>query len=102
MDERIVPSDAEFWTRARRHLLKYGGEFVDFVPANPMLVFGGEVDMPSNANFTSLTRRHQSFGYRVRCEEAGLSRSAACSPVSRAWRLRREASRPEALFSAHG
>jgi 2,2-dialkylglycine decarboxylase (pyruvate) len=32
MDERIVSSDAEFWTRARRHLLKYGGEFVDFVP----------------------------------------------------------------------
>src|ERR1700730_15370828 len=32
MDERIVPSDAEFWTRARSHLLKYGGEFVDFVP----------------------------------------------------------------------
>ena len=32
MDERIAPSDAEFWTRARRHLLKYGGEFVDFVP----------------------------------------------------------------------
>jgi 2,2-dialkylglycine decarboxylase (pyruvate) len=32
MDERIVPSDAEFWTRVRRHLLKYGGEFVDFVP----------------------------------------------------------------------
>ena len=32
MDQRIVPSAAEFWTRARRHLLKYGGEFVDFVP----------------------------------------------------------------------
>jgi len=32
MGERIVPRDAEFWTRARRHLLKYGGEFVDFVP----------------------------------------------------------------------
>ena len=32
MDECTVPSDAEFWTRARRHLLKYGGEFVDFVP----------------------------------------------------------------------
>src|SRR5438270_11502623 len=32
MDEPIVPSDAGFWTRARRHLLKYGGEFVDFVP----------------------------------------------------------------------
>ena len=32
MGERTVPTDAEFWTRARRHLLKYGGEFVDFVP----------------------------------------------------------------------
>jgi 4-aminobutyrate aminotransferase-like enzyme len=32
MDGRIVSGDAEFWTRARRHLLKYGGEFVDFVP----------------------------------------------------------------------
>ena len=32
MDERLVPIDAEFWARARRHLLKYGGEFVDFVP----------------------------------------------------------------------
>jgi len=32
MDEGIVPSDVDFWTRARRHLLKYGGEFVDFVP----------------------------------------------------------------------
>jgi 2,2-dialkylglycine decarboxylase (pyruvate) len=32
MGERNVPADAAFWTRARRHLLKYGGEFVDFVP----------------------------------------------------------------------
>jgi hypothetical protein len=32
MNERIVPADAEFWTRAQCHLLKYGGEFVDFVP----------------------------------------------------------------------
>ncbi len=32
MSERIDPNDAEFWARARRHLLKYGGEFVDFVP----------------------------------------------------------------------
>ena len=32
MDQRIVPSNVEFWTRARRHLLKYGGEFVDFLP----------------------------------------------------------------------
>src|SRR5690348_16150059 len=32
MDEHIVQVDGEFWTRVRRHLLKYGGEFVDFVP----------------------------------------------------------------------
>jgi 2,2-dialkylglycine decarboxylase (pyruvate) len=31
-EHRIVAGDAAFWTRARRHLLKYGGEFVDFVP----------------------------------------------------------------------
>jgi 2,2-dialkylglycine decarboxylase (pyruvate) len=28
----MVSGDGDFWTRARRHLLKYGGEFVDFVP----------------------------------------------------------------------
>src|SRR6202047_4677575 len=39
MDQRTVPSDAEFWTRARRHLLKYGGEFVDFVPVRAEGVF---------------------------------------------------------------
>jgi 2,2-dialkylglycine decarboxylase (pyruvate) len=27
-----IPDHVEFWQRARRHLLKYGGEFVDFVP----------------------------------------------------------------------
>jgi 2,2-dialkylglycine decarboxylase (pyruvate) len=32
MDDRVVAIDAEFWSRARRHLLKYGSEFVDFVP----------------------------------------------------------------------
>src|SRR3954462_3843519 len=32
MTEEQGRSDVEFWTRARRHLLKYGGEFVDFVP----------------------------------------------------------------------
>ena len=32
MDGRVVAIDAEFWSRARRHLLKYGSEFVDFVP----------------------------------------------------------------------
>ncbi len=27
-----APADAAIWTRARRHLLKYGGDFVPFVP----------------------------------------------------------------------
>ena len=27
-----MSGDTEFWARGRRHLLKYGGEFVDFVP----------------------------------------------------------------------
>src|SRR4051812_10282067 len=27
-----IPDHVEFWQRARRHLLKYGGHFVDFVP----------------------------------------------------------------------
>src|SRR6202045_3263322 len=31
-EQGIVRGDGDFWTRARRHLLKYGGEFVDFVP----------------------------------------------------------------------
>src|ERR1700694_4859283 len=33
MEEQGTGSgDGDFWARARRHLLKYGGEFVDFVP----------------------------------------------------------------------
>src|ERR1700731_3552122 len=31
-EQGIVRGDGDFWARARRHLLKYGGEFVDFVP----------------------------------------------------------------------
>ncbi|SME88929.1 2,2-dialkylglycine decarboxylase (pyruvate) [Tistlia consotensis] len=32
MDQTPPPADAAFWTRARRHLLTFGGEFVPFVP----------------------------------------------------------------------
>ena len=32
MNEAIKPADAAFWSRARRHLLRYGGNFVPFVP----------------------------------------------------------------------
>ncbi len=31
-DIPMPPADAAFWTRARRHMLGYGGEFVPFVP----------------------------------------------------------------------
>jgi hypothetical protein len=49
MDERIVLSHAEFWPRARRHLLKYGGEFVGFVPvrAGDTLAAGGLAALPN-------------------------------------------------------
>ena len=33
MDDAVPQQDAAFWTRANRHLLRYGGEFVPFVPA---------------------------------------------------------------------
>src|SRR5262249_21775642 len=32
MNEMIARSEAAFWSRARRHLLRYGGNFVPFVP----------------------------------------------------------------------
>ncbi|WP_342236875.1 aspartate aminotransferase family protein [Inquilinus sp. OTU3971] len=32
MDQFAAAPDTAFWTRARRHLLRYGGDFVPFVP----------------------------------------------------------------------
>lgn len=32
MNDLVSQADAAFWTRARRHLLRYGGDFVPFVP----------------------------------------------------------------------
>src|SRR6516164_8159056 len=32
MDDRAAHFDQGFWSRARRHLMRYGGQFVDFVP----------------------------------------------------------------------
>jgi 2,2-dialkylglycine decarboxylase (pyruvate) len=32
MNEMMSKADAAFWSRARRHLLRYGGDFVPFVP----------------------------------------------------------------------
>jgi len=32
MDGATAPADTAFWTRARRHMLNFGGSFVPFVP----------------------------------------------------------------------
>jgi 2,2-dialkylglycine decarboxylase (pyruvate) len=32
MNDAVTDIDSAFWTRARRHLLQYGGDFVPFVP----------------------------------------------------------------------
>ena len=32
MDDIAQSADQRFWTRARRHMLGYGGDFVPFVP----------------------------------------------------------------------
>src|SRR6202047_5667872 len=53
MDERIVPRNAEFWTRARGHLLKYGGEFVDFVPVRAEGAFLSDAAGRRVLDFTS-------------------------------------------------
>src|SRR5438552_8904385 len=83
MDERIVPSVAEFWTRARRHLLKYGGEFVDFVPVRAEGAFLYDADGRRVLDFTSgqmstvLGHSHPEIVATVRAASAG---SITCSP----------------------
>ncbi|HEU0156830.1 MAG TPA: aspartate aminotransferase family protein [Stellaceae bacterium] len=53
MDQRIISGDAAFWTRARRHLLKYGGAFVDFVPVRAEGAFLYDADGRRVLDFTS-------------------------------------------------
>src|ERR1700756_2671489 len=77
MDERILSGDAEFWTRARRHLLKYGGEFVDFVPVLAEGAFlyddaaRGVLDFNSGPMSAVLVPSHPEIGATVR---AGIGR----------------------------
>ena len=47
------PTHVEFWQRARRHLLKYGGEFVDFVPVRAEGAFLYDADGRRVLDFTS-------------------------------------------------
>src|SRR3954467_11772349 len=48
-----IPDHVEFWQRARRHLLKYGGEFVDFVPVRAEGAFLYNADGRRVLDFTS-------------------------------------------------
>src|ERR1044071_8464451 len=48
-----IPDHVEFWQRARRHLLKYGGEFVDFVPVRAEGSFLYDADGRRVLDFTS-------------------------------------------------
>src|SRR6266576_6191670 len=45
--------DAEFWTRARCHLIRYGGAFVDFVPVRAAGAFVYDAQGRRVLDFTS-------------------------------------------------
>ena len=51
--EELGSTDVEFWTRARRHLLRYGGEFVDFVPVRAEGAFLYDAEGRRVLDFTS-------------------------------------------------
>ncbi len=53
MDQAPAPADTAFWTRARRHLLGYGGTFVRFVPVRAEGAFLYDADGRRMLDFTS-------------------------------------------------
>jgi 2,2-dialkylglycine decarboxylase (pyruvate) len=53
MDDRAAHLDQGFWSRARRHLMRYGGEFVDFVPERAEGVFLYDAQGRRVLDFTS-------------------------------------------------
>ena len=53
MNEMIAKSEAAFWSRARRHLLRYGGNFVPFVPVRAEGVFLYDAGGRRMLDFTS-------------------------------------------------
>src|SRR3954464_13543604 len=53
MEMAGIPDHVEFWQRARRHLLKYGGEFVDFVPVRAEGAFLYDANGRRVLDFTS-------------------------------------------------
>jgi len=53
MNELMSQADTAFWSRARRHLLRYGGDFVSFVPERAEGVFLYDADGKRMLDFTS-------------------------------------------------
>jgi len=53
MDAITASASAEFWTRANRHMLRYGGDFVPFVPVRAEGAFVYDADGRRVLDFTS-------------------------------------------------
>jgi 2,2-dialkylglycine decarboxylase (pyruvate) len=53
MNDAVTDIDSAFWTRARRHLLRYGGDFVPFVPQRAEGAFLYDADGRRVLDFTS-------------------------------------------------
>lgn len=53
MNEMLARTESAFWTRARRHLLRYGGDFVPFVPVRGEGAFLYDADGRRMLDFTS-------------------------------------------------
>jgi 4-aminobutyrate aminotransferase-like enzyme len=80
-----IPDHVEFWQRARRHLLKYGGEFVDFVPVRAEGAFLYDADGRRVLDFTSgqmsavLGHSHPEIVATVRDGIGSITCSPRCS-----------------------
>ena len=53
MDAIVASADTAFWSRARRHMLKFGGSFVPFVPVRAEGCFVYDADNRRVLDFTS-------------------------------------------------
>src|SRR6516162_10762967 len=90
MDDIPQAMDQRFWTRARRHMLGYGGEFVPFVPVRAAGSFLYDAAGRKVLDFTSgqmsaiLGHSHPEIVATVR-DQAGrldhLFSSMLCEPV---------------------
>ena len=83
MNDHTAPDNGAFWTRAKRHLLNYGGNFVPFVPVRAegsfLYDFGGRrvLDFTSGQMSAILGHSHPEIVATVRDRSAA---SIICSP----------------------